>query len=504
MRWCRASGDSPDEVAPIGDPWPAEVSPDLRDIRVGIARTLPAYEGRPEVREVEALFHDMMDVAQDTIYIENQFLTCTGVAERLATAMQRNSRLEVLLVAPKSYDSWIESVTMRNGRIRLMRILQEAGVANRVRLVYPHVERDEHVTNTMVHSKVTIVDGTLLRVGSANLNNRSMGADSECDLVFEAQTKEHQTAIRRIRDALSGEHCGVNSDTMAAAVHKHGSLLRAVENTSARGHSLQPIDDGELADDFGGKLEEVADPCRPLASDVVIDSQGTRLSAMQLSTIVKIALAALLVLALPLVWRYTPLSNFANPEVIRGTLADISASPWAPVIVVGVFVAAGLVAFPVVVLIAVTAATFGPFVGLAYAATGALASAIVGYLIGAWLGKDMLRDWLGPRLDRVRARIVKQGVLAVAAVRVVPIAPFTFVNLVAGASQIRLQDFIAGTALGLAPGLIVMSALGHQVFQILTQPTFGNVAALGAAIIAWIAVSIGVQVLLSRLRRSEP
>ena len=39
----------------------------------------------------------------------------------------------------------------------------------------------------MVHSKVMIVDDTLLRVGSANLNNRSMGTDTECDLALEAR-----------------------------------------------------------------------------------------------------------------------------------------------------------------------------------------------------------------------------------------------------------------------------------------------------------------------------
>lgn len=503
-RWCRASGDGLDEVAPIGDPWPAHVRPDFRDIRVGIARTLPEYDGRPEVREVEALFLDMIDAARDTIYVENQFLTCSHVGERLAKAMQRNRGLEALLVAPKQYDSWIESVTMRHGRIRLKRMLDKAGVADRVHLLYPDIRDGGQATSTMVHSKVMTVDDRWLRVGSANLNNRSMGVDSECDLVFEARDAKQRQAIRAVRDRLIGEHCGVDGDAIAEAIRRTGSLLRAVERTSANGHSLRAIDDGELRDDIGSTLEEVADPHQPLTSDVVIDRQGTRLSTMQLSTIAKVALAAVLILALPLTWRYTPLATLANPSVVRATLATIAASSWAPLLVVGVFVAAGLVAFPVVVLIAVTAATFGPFLGLVYAALGALVSAVVGYLIGAWLGKDMLRDWLGPRLDRIRARIVKRGVLTVAAVRVVPIAPFTLVNLVAGASQIRLQDFVAGTALGLAPGLIVMSAMGHQVFQMLTQPTFGNVAALGAAIVGWIVVSIGVQVLLSKLRRTEP
>jgi uncharacterized membrane protein YdjX (TVP38/TMEM64 family) len=217
---------------------------------------------------------------------------------------------------------------------------------------------------------------------------------------------------------------------------------------------------------------------------------------------IRIILAALVLLSLPFIWRYTPLATYADPDTVRGAMAAIADNAWAPAIVVAVFVAGGLVAFPVMVLIAVTAATFGPVWGLAYAAAGSFASAMITYGIGGWLGKDLLRSILGPRLDRIRRRIVKQGVLAVAGIRLVPVAPFTFVNLVAGASEIRLYDYLAGTILGMAPGLVIMSALGHQVFQILSRPTAGNIAALGGAVVAWIAVSVGVQLAMSRFGKA--
>ncbi|HEY0442239.1 MAG TPA: VTT domain-containing protein, partial [Xanthobacteraceae bacterium] len=358
-------------------------------------------------------------------------------------------------------------------------------------------------TSTMVHSKVTIIDNRLLRIGSANLNNRSMGADTECDLIFEATNEDHRAHIAEIRNRLLGEHCGTNAREIAASLRRTGSLLATAEKVSHNGHSLRPIDDGEPdPDELSAAIEEVADPARPLAAELVLDQKGSRLSRMQVSTLLKIVLAALLVIALPLTWQYTPLSTLANPDVVRASLSAVAESRWAPFAVVAIFVSAGLVAFPVLVLIAVTAATFGPFYGLLYAALGSLSSALVTYLIGARLGKDMLRAMLGPRLDRIRRHIVNQGVISVAAVRVVPVAPFTLVNLVAGASQIRLQDFLAGTVLGMAPGWIVMSALGHQIFQIITQPTATNVALLGAAIVAWIAVSVGIQILVSKYRRA--
>ncbi len=54
-----------------------------------------------------------------------------------------------------------------------------------------------------------------------------------------------------------------------------------------------------------------------------------------------------------------------------------------------------------------------------------------------------------PRINRVRRVLSDRGVLAVAAVRVVPAAPFTVVNLVAGAVGLRFFDYAASTAIGL-------------------------------------------------------
>ena len=175
--------------------------------------------------------------------------------------------------------------------------------------------------------------------------------------------------------------------------------------------------------------------------------------------------------------------------------------PWAALLVIGIFLAGGLVAFPIVILIAATAAAFGPWLGFLYATLGALASALALYAIGARFGQSALRSLLGERLDRVRSRIARRGVLAVAAVRVVPVAPFTLVNLALGASGIKLVDYVAGTLLGMLPGLIVVSALSHRIVAIISNPSVTEVSLLALAVAAWVAVSLGVQALVSRFWR---
>ena len=134
----------------------------------------------------------------------------------------------------------------------------------------------------------------------------------------------------------------------------------------------------------------------------------------------------------------------------------------------------GLVVFPVIVLIAATAAALGPWIGALSATVGVLLSSLLLFMIGRLLGHKRLQAVLGARALRVQNRIAGRGVVAVAMIRMVPIAPFTLVNLLAGASQLRLSDFLIGTLLGMAPGIITMAALGAQIADFARNASWSN------------------------------
>ena len=497
-RWARATGESIPR-AQAGSPWPQGVAPDFINAKIAIARTLPAHGEQPEVREVEAQFHDMIATAERVIYIENQFLTSAAVAEALARRMREKPELEAVIVAPHTPTGWLEAHTMRNGRIRFMRILRDAGVGERVRLLYPEVRDGSQVTHTMVHSKVMIVDDRLLRVGSANLNNRSMGTDTECDLTIEADCDAQAQAIRAIRARLLGDHCGAAEGVAAQAI-AGSSLIGAAETLSHRGHRLLAIDDGEPDQgELAEYIEGLADPERPIQSrEVIAGLFGEQLPRRTPWVLLKFVAFVALFVSLTVAWHYPPLSTLANPGEIGPMLRSLAAEPWAPLLVMGIYLVGGLIAFPITVLIAATAAAFGPAAGLAYATAGSLLSAIVTYAVGVVLGRETLRGMLGARLKRVQSKIVSGGVLAVAAIRLVPLAPFTVVNLVAGASDVKLGAYVAGTLLGMAPGLIVMSALGHQFVRILSAPRPGEFAILFAVLLAWLAVAGCVQLVVAK------
>jgi phospholipase D1/2 len=500
-RWARASLERLPRPRSSGDVWPEEVVPDFRNTLIAISRTDPAYLDKAEIREVEQLFFDMIAAARQFIYIENQFLTCERLAERIATALQDNKDLEVLIVLPHATDEWFGPRAFLAGRGRFMSILRASGAGDRVLVAYPSVREGDETANVMVHSKVMIVDDRFLRIGSANICNRSMRTDTECDLTIEAANAEERKAVAAVRDRMVGEHAGLTARQLSARVKQSGSFLKAVEPSGGDGHSLVPIPDDPNTDPEPiSQMELLADPEKPINLAGFV-GEGGRTFRSRRRAIARIAILLASLLLLALAWRYTRLSGLAQPGAMEALLATIGESPWAPLAVVAVFAIGGLTGFPVTVLIAATALSFGAWPGLPYAAIGSLASASITYGLGSWLGTKPLRRFMGPRLNRIRSAIAKQGIVAMTTIRLVPIAPFTVVNLVAGAFGISFKDYLIGTILGLAPGLLAMTLLGDRLLRALQNPSLFHISILMALIVAWIGLTIGLQMLISHRGR---
>ena len=475
------------------DRWPQGLEPDFRDVGIGISRTLPPFESEPEVREVEALFFDMIDSAERQLYIENQFFTCERFTERLIARLRERPELEAVVVVPQGYRSWFEHQSMGAGRARVLQRFDASGVADRVRFVFPQVEGEGTNVPVMVHSKVTIVDDRLLRIGSANLCNRSMGFDSECDLVIDADEGRERADVARVRNRLLGEHLGLSPEEVESWLERSGSLLAVVDGAAhTSGRRLVPVPRESEAEMLIG-IDSLADPVEPIYEErpeEAARNPGKR-------WLIALGVAAVVIAGLLTAWAYSPLSE---PERIISAMDSIADRPWAPAFMIGVFIVAGFLVFPVSVLIVATVALFGGWLGAVIAGIGAMASALATYGVGRRLGSGLVRRFIGPRINRIRRRLTERGVLAVATVRMVPVAPFTVVNLVAGAGGVRLLDYTAGTALGLLPGLIVLTALGRQIVDVVSQPTLGSVAMLGGFVLLWVLVSLGLQMLVARMR----
>ncbi|MEZ5584304.1 MAG: phospholipase D-like domain-containing protein [Candidatus Competibacteraceae bacterium] len=114
---------------------------------------------------------------------------------------------EIMLILPMQTSGWLEQTTMDVLRARLLEKLRAADRHGRLRIYYPVVpELTDACVN--VHVKLMIVDDRLLRIGSANLSNRSMGLDTECDLAIEAHDDDQRRAIVAFRNHLLSQHSG--------------------------------------------------------------------------------------------------------------------------------------------------------------------------------------------------------------------------------------------------------------------------------------------------------
>src|SRR6185503_18066944 len=145
-----------------GDPWPASVQPDVEDIDLAIARTEPAYDGRPLVAEIANSWLDMIGAAKRSIYIENQYLTSATVGDALAERLRSGDCPEIAIVITHSSSGWLEEATMGVLRARLIERLREADRCDRLRVYYVCAGSDIDVK---IHSKLIVVDDQILRIG---------------------------------------------------------------------------------------------------------------------------------------------------------------------------------------------------------------------------------------------------------------------------------------------------------------------------------------------------
>ncbi len=176
-RWRSAAGAEPKKRSEAldSDPWPSSIEPTLTQVDVAIARTLPTYGGREEVREVERLYVDAIAAARRFIYIENQYLSSHLIGEKLANRLREPEGPEVIVVAPEETGGWLEQHTMDVLRARLLQELREADEHDRLRVYVAQLSK-KPLVSLMIHAKVMIVDDIFVRVASSNLSNRFYGA----------------------------------------------------------------------------------------------------------------------------------------------------------------------------------------------------------------------------------------------------------------------------------------------------------------------------------------
>ena len=390
---------------------------------------------------------------------------------------------------------WLEEHTMEVLRTQNLKKLIAADHHGRFKVYYPHVPGLKEGTCLDIHSKVLVVDDEWARIGSANICNRSMGLDTECDLTFEARgDARHTVTIRDFRNRLLGEHLDVDPKDVQSAIERAGSLNAAIASLQKDGRTLKVLDKLPEWSDAVIEAASIADPeelvelhrlVQEFSSDMTTDRSRPAWG--------KIALFALVIAALTAAWHYTPLKGLITPERISMWADEFSAIRWAPLVVLAAYTPACFIMFPrpLITLFAVLA--FGPWLGFTYAMSGILIAAAATYYAGFLMDRRTVKRIAGAKVARLSEVLRDNGLLAVTALRLVPLAPFFVEGLVAGAIRIKLWHFLLGTFIGMLPGALAATIFGDQLEAALHDPSRINYGVVAGVALVFVVGTLAVR-----------
>lgn len=247
-RWQCAGGGELSPVDRQSQCWPDSLAPNFEKTEIAISRTRPEHNGQEAVREIEAQFLDLIARAKHFLYAESQYFASRKLAEAVARRLAEPDGPEIVLINPEQADGWLEQEAMDTARARLHEALRRADKHDRFRIYHPFTAAGAPI---YVHAKITIVDDQVLRVGSSNWNNRSLGLDTECDITVDASLSSDAEAsaatIANLRNGLLAEHLGVASEAVVNTIEQTGSLIQTIDRLARAGRSLRAYQQPDLA-----------------------------------------------------------------------------------------------------------------------------------------------------------------------------------------------------------------------------------------------------------------
>jgi phosphatidylserine/phosphatidylglycerophosphate/cardiolipin synthase-like enzyme len=175
--------EEPQALEPIAE-LPKDPPPDGTHA-VQVLRTYPdnepPYPFAPRgERSIARAYHKAFARARRLIYVEDQYLWSSEVADLYDEALRRASELRLIVVVPRYPD--------RNGpvagpahRVGQLEILDRLRATAGERVAVYDLE-NELGTPIYVHAKVVVIDDVFAAIGSDNMNRRSWTHDSELSI----------------------------------------------------------------------------------------------------------------------------------------------------------------------------------------------------------------------------------------------------------------------------------------------------------------------------------
>ncbi len=452
-----------------------------------IARSSPRYKLYPQVKEVLKIHVELIKRAKELIYIENQYLTNSDIVSALIHQCKNNPNLQVTIILPSVLQGVFEKYSMERKLKKIIKKLnREDQRLNNLCLFYPmRKKEDGSFISVNVHGKIMIVDDCFLKVGSSNLNMRSMGLDTELDVVIQDGNADQLRSLKvkilasllqsdetRIENELS--ECG-NINSLLNKKYLNVSVRNLVFKASSEDTFLEELVQS-LPMDESHPLE-----IEQLAEELFQQSRLKWFKKIILNVFIFLLLSGLTYLAVyysRFLISYAPFST----EFLNNLIEHESS--W--LFGLGFFVFyifAGLVFFPLNLFILVNATLFSPLGAIALSFLGAMLVGSLGFWIGQFLGLSYLLKRFPSKANKVLETVKKGGVIPIFLLRMIPLLPYSLTNFLLGAINYRFRHYFVGTTLGLLPGIIVFVVLQRTLLDLLFYPNAHNLILFFAIVV---------------------
>jgi phospholipase D1/2 len=171
---------------------------------------------------------------------------------------------------------------------------------------------------------------------------------------------------------------------------------------------------------------------------------------------------------------------------LEKALASVQGHPLLPLVILGAFLAAGVLFISVWLVIFQTGLLVAPPWGFFLALAGSLLSASTFFALGRFVFAGFIARKASPRVLRA---VKGAGLEHIIALRILPILPFTLINMTAGALGVSFRTFFLGTLIGMAPGILAITVLGDRAIAVIRHPTPLSVLALVGTALSLVAVA---------------
>jgi uncharacterized membrane protein YdjX (TVP38/TMEM64 family) len=155
------------------------------------------------------------------------------------------------------------------------------------------------------------------------------------------------------------------------------------------------------------------------------------------------------------------LSGSISPARVRDAIDPLGAAAVPAFIATSALLSCAM--FPGPLLAGASGLLFGTAVGTPVSIASATLAAVLAFSISRFVARDAVDALAGRRLREVQAWIERKGFWAVLYARLVPGAPYTLLNYVAGLTRLRLLAFAAATAIAVSPRAFAYTALGGSL-----------------------------------------